>query len=100
MASLGLHLDRSLHLLNDHFRDCQAKTHSTSVDILGFGDLPKELEELSLILIRHPDSCIFDSWNELVILEVDAHWERPFISELDRVAKKVKEDLFESFLVS
>ena len=100
LASLGLYLDRSLQLLNDHFRDGQAKTHPTSVNVLGFRDLPKELEELRQILIRHPDSCILYSWDELVFLEVHTHCERAWIGELDRVAQQVEEDLFEPFLVS
>ena len=46
-ACFGLHLDRSLQLLEYHFRDRQAKTHTSTVYVLRFWDLPKELKELS-----------------------------------------------------
>jgi hypothetical protein len=86
-------------LLNDHLRDCQAKTHPTSVDVPCLCEAAEEPEELIQIILLDPETGILDITREPAVIKFDLYSNVASVGKLDRVAHQVEEDLLEPLLV-
>jgi hypothetical protein len=55
-----VHLDIPSKCLSDVPTDGQAKSHSVLIHVSIFFDLCEGSEELGLLLLRHPNSCVLN----------------------------------------
>ena len=85
--------------LHDHFRNGQAKTHASLVDVFGGQGLAEETKELAHVLLSDADACIRHLHHEVAFNNTGFHSDSPSHCELDCVANQVEEDLLESLLV-
>jgi hypothetical protein len=85
--------------LNDHLRECQAKTHPTSIDVPGLHEAAEEPEELIQIILLDPETGIFDITREPAVIKGELNTNVTSVGELDHVAHQVEEDLLEPLLI-
>jgi hypothetical protein len=80
----------TLQLLNDEFRDSEAKAHTSLVYFFGLVKFPKKLKQSLDSFWLYSNACISHSGNEASILILKRHCDASFECKLGCIANEVK----------
>jgi hypothetical protein len=80
----------TLQLLNDEFRDSEAKSHTSLVYFFGLVKFPKKLKQSLYSFLLYSNPCISHSGNEAFILILKRHCDASFECKLCCIANEVE----------